>query len=425
MIEAIDSKYFSFDDRFSIYEGNFNLVSKGKTFVLKGSINFNHYPEPMIRFIGETDKEDLHSLTNEDGIMIEAPGIPPTPVSFDLVQNNQLIKGVVVSAIKDEQEVYMDSCLIHVSNFVNYLGEVVTKDNFRYRGGLHIEFGEWNLCLQLRHDYKKKKLFPNLKDSKGYAITHIIKIEKRDKSLFKKSEIIEIENLFVWVFKLCTGRHIGMPIKIGQVDNKEVYREFLVPVMSSYKAIPNWFPKQRGEVIKNLFHNFDSKFKDAFIKRIIKETIHWYVEALTTTFIENKIINSQIALEKLSFVLLTQQTPQIISKSKFDKNNFEMNLELILKELSIETSLEGKYRRFSDEFHSGPNLLVKYRNHIAHPKRDSIMNSYSGEDKAMINQLGMYYTEMLLLNLVGYQGVFSNRLKFPLWEGDYDDLPWK
>ncbi|UOR12829.1 hypothetical protein [Halobacillus amylolyticus] len=279
--------------------------------------------------------------------------------------------------------------------------------------------------MQHRHDYKDKRIFSNLKDSNGHGITHIIKIDKKDGSKFKKSDVTDIEEILVWIFTLCAGRHIGMPIKICKNKEGEVHKEFSVPLMSPYGEIPNWFPKQKGKVIESLFQNFASRFKDKFLRRTIKETIHWYVESLNATFIENKTINSQIALEKLSFVLLTQQTPQIISKSKFDKNNFQINLETILDEISIKTVLSGEHKKFSTHFDSGSHLLVNYRNHIAHPKRNSSIDSYFIHDKFLINQLGLYYTEMLLLYLIGYEGEFSNRLKFPLWEGEYDSLPWK
>ncbi|MFE4140460.1 hypothetical protein ACFX4I_01135 [Peribacillus sp. YIM B13472] len=423
--KAIDSSFFKVHDKFKIYEGNFKLLSESQVVQLYGIIEFYFYPKPTIRFLGETEKVNIHTLMDEKDIILEVPGMLPTKASLDLVQNNHVAKGMVLYQLKDDKDFYMDSYYLHVNNFVKYLGDNITRGDFHYRGGITIEYEDWKLNFQLRHDYKDKRIFSNLKDRNGHNITHIIKIEKKDGSKFKKSEVSEIEEIFVWVFTLCAGRHIGIPIKIGEDQEGEQYREFSVPLMSPFREVPNWFPKQKGTVIESLFHNLASKFNDEFIKRIIKETIHWYVETLNATFIENKTINSQIALEKLSFVLLTQQNPQIISKTKFDKNNFQTNLETILDELSIKTVLSGELKKYSDGFDSGPHLLVKYRNHIAHPKRNTSIDSYSTHDKFLINQLGVYYTEMLLLNLIGYEGEFSNRLNFPSWEGIYDTLPWK
>ncbi|WP_157843072.1 hypothetical protein [Bacillus sp. FJAT-44742] len=423
--QAIESLFFTENNKFIIFEGSFKLLSKNQVVELIGSVVLNFYPKPAIRFQGESQKVSIHTLMDDEEIVLEVPGMSPTKASLDLVQHNQLAKGMVLYQMKDEKDIYMDSYYIHVNNFIKYLGEGVTKGNYHYNGGITIEHEDWKITLQLRHDYKDRGIFPHLKDRNGHNITHIIKIEKEDGSKFKKSEVNEIEEIFVWIFTLCAGRHIGMPIKIGKTKEGEEYREFSVPLMSPYSEVPNWFPKHKGSVIEDLFHSLAFKFNDEFLKRIIKETVHWYVEALNATFIENKTINSQIALEKLSFVLLTQQTPQIISKTQFDKNNFQKNLETILDELSIKTDLNGEHKKFSNHFDSGPHLLVKFRNNIAHPKRNSRMESYVIHDKFLINQLGMYYTELLLLNLIGYGGIFTNRLKFPSWEGEYDELPWK
>jgi hypothetical protein len=87
--------------------------------------------------------------------------------------------------------------------------------------------------------------------------------------------------------------------------------------------------------------------------------------------------------------------------------------------------LTKEYSIFNPQFASGPELLTKYRNHIAHPKRNQNIARYSLSEKSLINQLGLYYTEMLLLYLIGYDDMYSNRLNFPSWEGNYDSLPWK
>lgn len=422
---AIDSSFFKVNENFKIYDGSFRLLSESQAVQVNGTIDFYFYPKPTIRFLGETEKVSIHSLMDEEDIILEVPGMKTTKAILDLVQNNHVVKGTVLYQLKDDKDIYMNSFYLHVNNFVNYFGEYITNGDFHYPGGVTIEYDDWKLTLQLRHDYKDKKIFQNLKDSEGHNITHIIKVEKKDGSKFRKSEVTEIEEIFVWVFTLCAGRHIGIPIKIGENKEGEQYRDFSVPLMSPYREVSNWFPKRKGTVIESLFHNMALKFNDEFTKRVIKETIHWYVETLNATFLENKVINSQIALEKLSFVLLTQQNPQIISKTKFDKNSFQSNLETILDELMIKTELSGEFEKFSVRFDSGPHLLVKYRNHIAHPKRNKSIDSYSTDERFLIKQLGVYYTEMLLLYLIGYEGEFSNRLNFPSWEGIYDALPWK
>ena len=64
----------------------------------------------------------------------------------------------------------------------------------------------------------------------------------------------------------------------------------------------------------------DSLLDGGVIERVLKETIHQYIESLKTKFLENKLVFTQAVLEKISYVLLTQQLPQVISNRKFKKN---------------------------------------------------------------------------------------------------------
>ncbi|QKY70604.1 hypothetical protein [Lentibacillus sp. CBA3610] len=424
-LKAIDSLFFGIEDEVTIYEGDFDLESKNKYCHLNGTISFSFKPKPSIRFVGESEEVIISNIIEEKNITLLVPGMLPTRVSLDLVQNDYLVKGQVLYQIENDEDPYVESYYSHVNSFVKYIGDSIYRDNFCFRGGITIDYEDWDIKLHMRHDFKDKNIFSKLEDSDGHNITHVIEIKKKDGIKFRKSEASKIEEIFVWVFCLCAGRHIGMPIKIGIKGNDIVYRNFAVPLMSSYRKVPNWFPKQQGKVLKDLFYNISAKFEDNFTKRVIKETIHWYVEALNSTFIENRAVNAQIALEKLSYVLLTQQSTKIISNNEFKSNSFQANLQRILDEISVDTRLTGDYSMFSQHFGSGPHLLVKYRNHITHPKRNQNIDSYSASEKFLINQLGLYYTEMLLLYLIGYGNVFSNRLNFPSWEGIYDSLPWK
>lgn len=64
----------------------------------------------------------------------------------------------------------------------------------------------------------------------------------------------------------------------------------------------------------------DSLLDGGVIERVLKETIHQYIESLKTKFLENKLVLTQAVLEKISYVLLIQQLPQVISNRKFKKN---------------------------------------------------------------------------------------------------------
>lgn len=428
-LEAIDQKFFGDYDDILIFEGDFKLTSSGRSYPMNGKVLFTFFPKPRIQFFGRISGgtplfNDFRNDADTEVVLV-IPGFEPSKVSISAIRNFDLIKGIVTDVIQTQHDVDMDECYFYVNNFIDYRGKVIKANDFMYKGGLLMEYDDWEIQLQKRHDFKKKRIFEKLKEGNGHEITHVLKISKKDGSRFKKQEISKLEDVLTWIFSLCSGRHIGCPISTGNLNGKEIYKEFSTPLMSSYREIINWFPHYESNVISNLFYTFMDNFKESFDTEIIKELIHWYIEALNATFIENQTVNSQIFLEKVSYVLLTQQPTPIMSNTQFKNNRFQDNLETILIHASIDTALDGKYSVFNEHFTSGPEVLVKYRNHIAHPKRNKNIEGYSTDKVYLINQLGLYYVEVLLLYLINYDGKFMNRLRFPLWKGEHESLPWK
>lgn len=428
-ISAIDSKFFSNNNDFLIYKGEFDLSFNGKEYPLNGKISFTYYPKPRIEISGElTLRRSFYNellKTEDPKVLVYIPNFEPTKANITTIQDFRLIKGFVDYKLHTYENENIDTCYFFVNNFIEYYGNPVKSDDFLYRGGQLIEYKKWEIQIQKRHDYKKNQIFKKLKESNGYKITHVIKITKKDGSEFKKEKIDIIEEVLTWVLGLCSGRYIGFPIGVGERKRKEVYKEYSTPLMSPYKKINNWFPYKGAHSIELLFCRMLEKFNNSFYSEEIKKLTHWYIEALNATFIENKIINSQIFLEKVSFILLTQTSNSTMSVKKYKNNKFQTNLEKILSTVSINTGLNGKYNKFNKDFNSGPEILIKYRNHIAHPQRIKIIDNYTIEDIFLIKQLGLYYVEVLLLYLIDYTGQFMNRLKFPLGIGGHELVPWE
>lgn len=420
-LNVIDSKFFQYKNKIMIYEGNFHLETEEKDYCLNGEVYMIFEPMLDIRLKGTT-KERIDFI-EEENILLSIPGMLPTEVYITSSKNDKYFEGNI-HQIHNTKNPLMDSYILHIINYVDFIGSVVRSTERSYRGEIHLEIDGWNIKIQKRHDYKEKDIFKVLKNNQGYGITHIIEIKRIDGKKFNKNDASKIVDVLTCVFNISSGRHISMPIEIGMVNKKIIYENYQIQLISPYRVMSNWFPKHRGEVLKDLFYKIYSKFDDEYIQRVIKEVIHQYIEILETRFLENKIIHSQIALEKLSYVLLTQQSPKIISNTQFKKNAFKRNLELILNELAIEVELNKEYNFFKSDFNSSPHLLAGYRNHIAHPKPKPVFEGYSVDKKFLILKLSIYYTEMLMLYLIGYDDIYSNILKIPLLEGDYEKLPW-
>lgn len=420
-INAFYSPLLQAEGQVKIYEGEFNLKTEEKNYLINGKLYMTFDPTFDIKLKGTT--KERNNFIEEENLLLFIPGMLPTRVEVNSSKNGTYFEGNI-DQICNSENTRMDRYILYTINYIDFIGSVVKSNEKLYRGGLPLEIEGWSIEIQKRHDYKEKDIFRELKNSHGYNITHIIEIKRADGEDFNKNDASKIVEVLIWLFNISAGRHISMPIEVGLINEEVVYESYQKQLTSPYQLVFNWFPKHKGAVLKGLFYKLYSRFNDKYERRVIKEVIHQYIETLETRFLENKIIHSQIALEKLSYVLLTQRSPEIISTNRFRKNRFRKNLEKALEELPISVDLGGKYKSFEKDFDSGPHLLAEYRNHIAHPSPAPVFEKYSIDKRFLILQLSIYYTELLMLYLIGYNDVHSNRLKFPTWEGNYESLPW-
>lgn len=70
----------------------------------------------------------------------------------------------------------------------------------------------------------------------------------------------------------------------------------------------------------------------------------------------------------------------------------------------------------------GPTALRRLRNRVIHGNRTGSEPSFPVWTDAW--RLSTHYVELSLLALMGYQGQFSNRIRFERWVGQTERVPW-
>jgi hypothetical protein len=81
-----------------------------------------------------------------------------------------------------------------------------------------------------------------------------------------------------------------------------------------------------------------------------------------------------------------------------------------------EISTLASQRRWLDS----PHALTEIRNNITHPERPAQYSNAYFEAWS----LGLWYLELALLRICGYNGSYSNRLVAKL-VGEVEDVPWR
>lgn len=412
-------------EEFEIYNGNFSIIESDAQINIQGKVYLSLRTSPIIFIEGEADSVN-RDWFNSNKLILNIPGFEKTQCYIYQLKNQggrSFIKARVLNTLESKREAHFDSCILHVVNLFNFRGNAtVETEKFIHSFAEIIENDEWYIAIQARSDYKKNNIFKELKDLKNFRITHLIEIKKHDRSPFYLEEAEKIKEKLTYLFSFITGRNIGIPIILGNLEGRMIMKKFSSPIISPYKGKNNWFPMQRTDTISDLYVGLERIYMDKFHYETFKGIVHWYVSSETDLYLENKTISAQIALEQLSFFLLTQTSSPKLSKKKFKNNSFKQNLEEVLS-LSGSPQVLQEYER-KDLFKNGPEALVTLRNHIAHPEPNKKLEQTSTLDHVHIKQLAVYYVELLTLFFLDYKGEITNRRKFPLWEGEYEKVPW-
>jgi hypothetical protein len=420
--KPIHSRFFNIEGDIDIYSGEFILQTAKDVIALNGTIKMTMSPEQNIVYEGRV----IHSTVsmnifhdNEENYEIRTPngfyGI--AVIDRYKISGNIILKGIVVHQLlssKKEQEI--DCSHLYIFNF-----------DETYAGNVNLSVGEWSIYLQKRHDYKEKEIFTKLKNEAGYGITHVVEIKKVNNELYSEKEIEHFIEVLTWLLSLCAGRQVGIGIHTGFRNSSVIFENFMSPIISPFEIKSNWIPRQDPTALPSLFSLLVCKFKDDFTGKVIKETISWYIEVMKYSFIEKKMILIQVALEMLSWVLLTQVSSAEMTEKEFNSlKTASAKIRKMLEKMNVATKIPNSlsHLQIDGQFEDGPHLFTHYRNKITHPTKKSIYDSISVTEKWEIVNLGIYYLELTLLYLIGYGGYYTNHLQFPSWEGEYERVPW-
>lgn len=429
--EALDSELLKYklNESIPIYEGIFDIFDENRKMVLKGNISLEWLPKPKIRFYGDVLETQIDLASHEDnffGNQVKLKALDSlecnvmiTGVSFGLKNN---VSGIMVEDLSANNHVDVERVDFAIVNFQDSFGSNINFGKRNYLGRITLSYKEWRIIIDKRHDYSSppEKIMTQLKNKGGYLITHLARIERADNHSFNTGEIESLIKGVHWLLSFASGRHVGVCLFRGIKQEEVVWYGNKLSIISNWKSNITWFPKQKAEILENIYPMLVERLEDDFGSRVFWEMLSWYIECHSDSIIENKLVSIQVALETLSWVYLVQSS-QLISKRQYKMNTASSNIKYLLKKLNISTSIP-EIREFENlTYDSGVHLLTAARNDVVHPEKKE---QFTTNQKIKITQLGLWYIELSTLYLLEYQGLYTNRLTLPSWEGLYEKVPW-
>ncbi|MCH5362475.1 hypothetical protein KD923_20070, partial [Escherichia fergusonii] len=181
-----------------------------------------------------------------------------------------------------------------------------------------------------------------------------------------------------------------------------------------------------ASVATKLVEEFDnSKSSDTFDR-----ALYWYIRANNSAGvgIDAGIILATTALELLA--KFVKQKNELKVEITGDKKHPSLGdkiraaaLHLEIPTLIGESTCPEFWAIKTDGLWSDiPEAIAKYRNDLVHPKaRIKSQNQHALTIEMW--RLSVWYLELFMLRLIGYQDVYSNRLTAK-WLGEVEHVPW-
>lgn len=316
--------------------------------------------------------------------------------------------------------------IFNIANFHDYSGEHVHNSSGYWRGRLLLEADGWRVTIDSLEPKIQEELMKSLKDDGGYAITHIAKLERIDAQELVLEEALDVLNGLSYFLAFVRGMWIGPLFPVGfDSGNNCLWEQWTFYQASPYKEVASWFSLQEPKQLMMAFVGFMKRWTDSNWREPLKLAIHWYVESnLQAGAIEGSIIMTQAAFELLYERLLGSPNRKPNGGEKLEKLFKNANLPLNLTAQFYDPSLLGNLGVFATEKNiSMPKAITEIRNRITHPQlKNGILEIHPADLRKEVWRVGLWYLELVLLDLFEYQGTYKNRLKFT-WEGDYDRSP--
>ena len=307
----------------------------------------------------------------------------------------------------------------------------------------------WKIDIERRLDFNQA--LHHLEEQRGYAVTHNCRLSRKDDQgerltfTFEESEpALEAIQLFA---SFVRGGMVGVALPVGYRNGVPVFEQWHVTAVDPGRyPDPNWprpFPgwyvwidvERRGvsKWLPPLFNQFAAKWWHSdtqlqrFWRNVFRGLIYTYTDAERIDE-RRGIVPACTALETLCWAILVVTEKWLTGdrqpdggRSGYDRLTAADQIRLLLRWVGITTEIPGALLKLMQKAESsnwdGPQVVTWVRNRVVHPdRRDQLVDGIAAEAWLM----AMWYTELVILKLLGYDGYYRDRLD----DGKIKRVPW-
>ena len=292
-----------------------------------------------------------------------------------------------------------------IFNFPQMLGNqsVLSTDGTTAIPSAKIEVSGWRVELTGVLDIQD--VVETLKKDSGYGLTYNGTIARSDNDTFNGGDVEPVLTALRAFLSFARGAACGIALVVGEdQDGQQAWVRWGTHHTDSWERQRSWLRKvNAADIISELFPEFWLLLKcDEANERVVLRAIDWYTQSNTSAPYIG-IILTMACLELLSTMVLQRE-----KEDKEQRGNF---IKRALEKLQIPSSLPKECVELSKAkttWNHGPHALIDIRNDLVHSKPKLDNSSHYAIYESW--NLGQWYTEMMMLSLLGYQEGYVNRL---------------
>lgn len=261
-----------------------------------------------------------------------------------------------------------------------------------------------NWCVEITGVRNIADVVKTLKQNRGYGFTYKGFIKRSDGSQFMPSDVAKLLEALRLFFSFVRGGYCSLAMIEGMDQvGRQSWVRWGAHKVSAWDNRHSWIDKHNGtDILSELFPKFVSALDGGDSgASTVSRSIDLYLSSNDLPPYIGLVL-TQASLERMCH--------QILGRSRKKNEPTGIYIEKGLEELKLDSRLPPNCKELLrlGKWDSGPHALVDVRNDLVHPREKLGVVSNLAHHESW--HLGQWYIEMILLNRLGFQGRYVNRL---------------
>ena len=294
-----------------------------------------------------------------------------------------------------------------------------------------IRRGPWEVNLVSVPDSSAN--YTALRDSGGYAFTHVGQIKRTDGMLFATEEVASTLSCLARFLSFARGAACSLPIQWGgDADGRTVWRGFGSPIVDHWSGRSlTWFAPHQGDTLSELFDEFCTAWEHQDLGDPFRMALDWYRQCNAQSGgVRGALILGLTALDLLGWLIVVDHAGKMTA-AQYDKhNNARERLTALLEVLNVHPDIPKKYENLAALASANKwngdvcKALTEIRHGFVHPtpeRRKVVLRASDAAFEAW--QVSLWLQELALLYLLKHHGSYTNRSRARS-VGETEPVPW-